>query len=238
MHSASLHLWRQPHLVACLPFICFAPPCLLCPTPAVPVLASAQVHVLQDSHEEAEFIAEDIQRMLFRWLGEGVQGWAALAGSTAGCRLLAALQPKELAQCVLWTSPVHRTGYVPLTLAGRLVALPACTCLPACSQQHPEEQIAVLFRTHVQARLVEQELVRGWVALPACLLPAGLHSCPASLVLESLSQPKKCLTNALPLPPLPLLTLAAARRCSATLRMCWWAGCPSGGVWKSRQAST
>lgn len=30
----------------------------------------------------------------------------------------------------------------------------------ACSGEHPEEQIAVLFRTHIQARLVEQELVR------------------------------------------------------------------------------
>lgn len=43
----------------------------------------------------------------------------------------------------------------PLATAAQLPQV----CPPPCSGEHPEEQIAVLLRTHAMARLMEQELV-------------------------------------------------------------------------------
>lgn len=100
--------------------------------------------MLRNSYDEAQHIASQIQQALKRW------------------GLLPAIA------CMCWVCPGTQT------LHARDGDVPACTrhwwphpptlsnCLsrsPPRSGEHPEEQIAVLLRTHIQARLLEQELV-------------------------------------------------------------------------------
>lgn len=113
-----------------------------------PQLPACQVHALADSHDEARYIAQQIQAALRRCV---MAASARQYGSRLGART-----------CL----PGSGAAYLPVKPAELdrprlpLTQRPQSLALPAYSGEHPQDQIAVLFRTHIQARLVEQELVR------------------------------------------------------------------------------
>lgn len=95
----------------------------------------------------------------------------------------------------------------------------------------------MLFRTHVQARLVEQELVSegvgGWVGGEGGGRRGGRQAGTAGRGGAGARNAAKLWAA-----PLPVLTHPLARcRSSGASRTWWWEACPSGAAWRCRRVA-